>query len=181
MAKVGRSLHILATEEGFDDTVRMSDDKVLMLADTMRANFAMSVLDLPRHFVTREPQLFTRCDDIVIVSELTLQSLRDANRMSRILQMRNRKAKIHVVANQVIAKPDITVKEFEAGIEGRLRCVFPLEGKAMGKAALKGQPLVAAEPNHKIAADLHKFCIELAGVPEETKRQGLFGLRSKRK
>jgi pilus assembly protein CpaE len=181
MAKVGRSLHILATEEAFDDTVRMTDDKVLMLADTMRANFAMSVLDLPRHFVTREPQLFTRCDDIVIVSQLTLQSLRDANRMSRALQMRNRKAKIHVVANQVTAKPDITVKEFEAGIEGRLKCVFSLEGKAMGKAALKGQPLVAAEPSHKMATDLHKFCIELAGVPEETKRQGLFGLRSKRK
>jgi pilus assembly protein CpaE len=182
MAKVGRSLHILATEEAFDDTVRMSDDKILALADTMRANFAMSVLDLPRHFVTREPQLFTRCDDIVIVTELTLQSLRDANRMSRSLHLRNRKAKIHLIANQVAAKPDITVKEFESGIEGKLRCVFPLDTKAMNKAAMKGQPLAAAEPGHKMASDLHKLCIELAGVPEETKRQGgFFGRRPKRK
>ena len=77
MAKFGKSLHVLATEEAFDDTVRLTDDKVLMLADTIRANFDMAIMDLPRHFIMREPALFTRFDDIVIVGELTLQSLRD--------------------------------------------------------------------------------------------------------
>ena len=68
MAKFGKSLHVLATEEAFDDTVRLTDDKVLMLADTIRANFDMAIMDLPRHFVMREPALFSRFDDIVIVS-----------------------------------------------------------------------------------------------------------------
>ena len=54
MAKFGKSLHVLATEEAFDDAVRMSDEKVLLLADTMRANFDMTILDIPRHFVMRE-------------------------------------------------------------------------------------------------------------------------------
>ena len=169
MAKFGKSLHVLATEEGFDDTVRMTDDKVLMLADTMRANFDMAILDLPRHFVMREPALFSRFDDIVIVAELTLQSLRDANRLTRLMQARNRRPKLHIVANQVPAKPDVTVKEFEAGIEAKLRCVFPHDPKAMARAALKGQPLVDSDPKHRIVADLHRLCIELAGVPEEAK------------
>ena len=68
MAKFGKSLHVLATEEAFDDTVRLTDDKVLMLADTIRANFDMAIIDLPRHFIMREPALFSRFDDIVIVS-----------------------------------------------------------------------------------------------------------------
>ena len=85
MAKFGKSLHVLATEEAFDDTVRLTDDKVLMLADTIRANFDMAIMDLPRHFVMREPALFSRFDDIVIVSELTLQSLRDANRLMKLM------------------------------------------------------------------------------------------------
>ena len=51
----------------------------------------------------------------MIVSELTLQSLRDANRLTKLLRARNRQAKVHVIANQVAAKPDVTVKEFEAG------------------------------------------------------------------
>jgi len=180
MAKVGRGLHVLATEEAFDDTVRMSDDKVLMLADTMRANFDMSVLDLPRHFVMREPALFSRFDDIVIVAELTLQSLRDANRLSKLLQTRNRQAKIHVVANQVAPKPDVTAKEFEAGMEAKLRCVFAMDSKAMAAASLKGRPLVAADPKHKMVSDLHKFCIELAGVPEEAKQVSFFRRRLKK-
>src|SRR5690606_35221552 len=127
MARFGKGLHVLATEEAFDDAVRMSDEKVLMLADTMRANFDMSVLDLPRHFVMREPALFSRFDDVVIISELTLQSLRDTNRLTKLLSARNRQSKLHVVINQVAQKPDVTVKEFEAGMEQKLRCVFSLD------------------------------------------------------
>lgn len=180
MAKFGKNLHILATEEAFDDTVRMTDDKVLMLADTMRANFDMSILDIPRHFVMREPALFARCDDIVIVTELTLQSLRDGNRLARLMQNRNRQSKIHMVANQAPGKPDVTVKEFEAGMEAKLRCVFPSDPRAMTRASLKGQPLMGSEPKHRIIGALHKLCKELAGVPEEVK-QGFFRRRSVRK
>ncbi len=180
MAKFGKSLHVLATEEAFDDTVRLTDDKVLMLADTIRANFDMAIMDLPRHFVMREPALFSRFDDIVIVCELTLQSLRDANRLMKLLAVRNRQAKLHIIANQVAAKPDVSVKEFEAGLEAKLRCIFPHDPKAMTKMTLKGQPLTAADAKHRMVLDLHKFCIELAGVPEEVKT-GFFKRRAARK
>jgi pilus assembly protein CpaE len=172
MAKFGKSLHVLATEEAFDDTVRMTDEKVLMLADTIRANFDMAIMDIPRHFVMREPALFSRFDDIVIVGELTLQSLRDCNRLMKLMAVRNRQAKVHVVANQVTAKPDVTVKEFEAGLEAKLRCVLPHDPKTMTRMTLKGQPLVSGDAKHKIVGDLHRLSIELAGVPEETKAPG---------
>ena len=170
MAKVGKGLHVLATEESFDDTVRMTDDKVLMLTDTMRNNFDMAVLDLPRHFVMREPALFSRFDDLVIVTELTLQSLRDANRLMKLLQARNRQMKLHLVANRAPAKPDVTVKEFETGIDAKLRSVFVLDPKAFMGAALKGRPLVESNPKHRMAPELHRLCIELAGVPEAPKQ-----------
>lgn len=173
MAKFGKGLHVLATEEAFDDAVRMSDDKILMLADTMRANFDMSILDLPRHFVMREPTLFSRFDDIVVVAELTLQSLRDCNRLIRLLASRNRQAKIHVIANRTPAKPDVTPPEFEDGMEAKLQFNFPLDTRAMTAASLKARPLVAADPKHRIVTDLHRLCIELAGVPEEAKPASL--------
>jgi len=172
MAKFGKSLHVLATEEAFDDAVRMSDEKVLLLADTMRANFDMTILDIPRHFVMREQALFSRFDDLVIVAELTLQSLRDVNRLMKLLQSRNRSMKFHIVANRAPAKPDVSVKEFEAGTEGKLRCVLGLDPKPFAAAAMKGQSLVGANPKHRIVPSLHRLCIELAGVPEEPK-QGL--------
>jgi pilus assembly protein CpaE len=179
MAKFGKSLHVLATEEAFDDTVRLTDDKVLMLADTIRNNFDMAIMDLPRHFIMREPALFSRFDDVVIVSELTLQSLRDVNRLLKLMAVRNRQAKVHVIANQVTGKPDVTVKEFEGGMEGKLRCVFPHDPKVMTRSTLKGQPLVASDPKHKLVGDLHRLCIELAGVPEEVKTR--FSWRRARK
>ena len=169
MAKFGKSLHVLATEEAFDDTVRLTDDKVLMLADTMRANFDMAIMDLPRHFVMREPALFSRFDDIVIVTRADAAVAARRQPADEAAGARNRQAKLHVIANQVPAKPDVTVKEFEAGMETKLRCVFPHDPKAMTKMTLKGQALATADAKHKIVADLHRLCIELAGVPEETK------------
>lgn len=180
MAKFGKSLHVLATEEAFDDTVRLTDDKVLMLADTIRNNFDMAIMDLPRHFVMREPALFNRFDDIVIVTELTLQSLRDANRLMKLMNVRNRQAKVHVIANKVASKPDVSLKEFEAGMEAKLRCAFPYDPKVMSKSAFKGQPIATTDPKHRLVADLHRLCIELAGVPEEVKT-GFFRRRTARK
>ncbi len=170
MTKFGKNLHVMATEESFDDAVRMSDDKLLMLADTMRNNFDMTVLDVPRHFVMREPVLFSRFDDLVLVAELTLQSLRDTNRLLKLLSSRHRQLKIHVVVNHVPAKPEIAISEFETGIDGKLRSVFMLDPKAYHGAALKGQPIVLTHPKHRMVGELHRLCIELAGIPEEPKR-----------
>jgi pilus assembly protein CpaE len=180
MAKFGKSLSILATEEAFDDTMAMTDDKYLTLADNMRNNFDMTILDIPRHFIMREPALFSRCDEIVIVTELNLQSLRDSNRLSRLMRVRNSKAKIHVIANKTPAKPDVSAKEFEEGMESALRCNFALDSKALAKASLQGEPLVSADPKHKMSGDLHKLCIEMAGVPEEAKK-GFFKRHLSRK
>jgi pilus assembly protein CpaE len=169
MTKFGKSLHVLGTEEALNDTVRMSDEKLLMLVDAMRSNFDMTVLDLPRHFVIREPALFSKLDDIVIVTELTLQGLRDSNRLLRLFAARNHDAKIHVVANNVATKPDVAVAEFEAGMEAKLRCCFASDCKAMSQASFRGQPLAGADAKHKLVQSLYGLCKELAGVPEDTK------------
>ena len=115
MAKFGKSLHVLATEEAFDDTVRMTDDKVLMLVDTIRDNFDMAMMDLPRHFVMREPALFSRFDDIVIVIELTLQSLRDVNRLTKLIASATGRRSSTSSPTRSRAKPDVTARSSRRG------------------------------------------------------------------
>lgn len=181
MNKVGRGLHVLATEEALDDQVRMSDDKMVMLAQTMHANFDISILDLPRRFVLREATLLGKCDEFVIVAEPTLQSLRDTNRYKGFLAFHNPKARMHVVLNRIMPNCGVTVKEFEDGLDMPARCKFQMDCKSVTKATMRGEPLAAASPKHRIVTDLHRLCIELAGIPEETRKKGLFGrLRAKK-
>ena len=84
MTRMTKSLHVLAAEEDYDEPVQITDDKMLRLAETMRDNFDMCVLDMPRFFLQREAALFSRFDDLVIVAELSLSALRDANRIAKI-------------------------------------------------------------------------------------------------
>ncbi len=45
--------------------------------------------------------------------------------------------------------------------------------KSFAGAALKGRSLIDHNPKHRMIADLHRLCIELAGVPEEPKQSFL--------
>ena len=77
--------------------------------------------------------------------------------------------------------PIVSVAEFEAGMEAPLRTTFPHDPKVMSKATLKGQPLATTDPKHRMVTELHRLCIELAGVPEEVKAGGgFFRRRAKR-
>ena len=185
MAKFGKSLHVLATEEAFDDTVRLTDDKVLMLADTIRANFDMAIMDLPRHFVMREPALFSRFDDIVIVSELTLQSLRDVNRLIEADGGRaTGRRRSTSSPTRSAAKPDVTVKEFEAGMEAQAPLRLPARPEGDGaRSTLKGQPLATAraeaQDRHRPAPALHRARRRAGGG--RRRGGGFFRRRAKRK
>lgn len=170
MTRMTKTLHVLATEEDYDDTVRISDDKMLRLADTMRANFDMSVLDMPRHFLNREAALFSRFDDLVVVAELSLAGLRDANRIAKVATQRNHECSLHVLANRVSAKPEVSPKEFEAGLERPLRASFASDTKAMNRANLAARPLAQQEPKHRMTTTLIGMCKEMAGVPEDVRR-----------
>ncbi|MEM8569601.1 MAG: P-loop NTPase [Pseudomonadota bacterium] len=174
MEKVGKGLHVLATEEALDDQVQMSDDKMSLLAQTMHANFDTSILDLPRRFVLREAGLLAKCHEFVLVAEPTLQSLRDTNRIKNFLALCNREARVHVILNRVTPQCELTVKEFEEGLEASVRCTFPIERKMLAKSTMKGEPLSSALPKHKISVGLHRLCIELAGIPEDTRKKGVF-------
>lgn len=169
MTKIGTYLHVLATEEKFDDAVRMSDEKLLMLSDILRSNFDIAVLDIPRHFVMREPALFTKLDDLVLVAELTLQSARDTNRLMKLIAGRNRQLKMHVVVNQVPGKPEVTLEEFATAIDTKPEASFGQDPKSFNGAAFKGKPLVVQNPKHRIVADLHRFCLSVTGVREAAK------------
>ena len=126
----------------------------------------MAIMDLPRHFIMREPALFTRFDDIVIVGELTLQSLRDVNRLLKLMAVRNRQAKVHVIANQVGGQARRDGEGVRGGDGGAAALRLPARPEGHGADDAQG-PAAGARPTpkHKIVADLHRLCIELAGVP----------------
>ena len=139
-----------------------------MLADTLAGQLRHGDHGPAAPLRHAQSALLSRFDDVVIVAELTLQWLRDSNRLMKLMAVRNRQAKVHVVADQVAAQPDVTVKEFEAGMEGSpLR--FPARPEGEEQVDDEGAALVASDPGHRMVADLHKLCIELAGVPEEAK------------
>jgi len=167
---LGKQLHLLASEENLD-AGRPSDLNAskTFLAGTAKAGDIVLV-DLPRHVVVQQNGIFELFDEVVVVTDASLASLRDACRLLRLLRSRHDRTKAHVVLNNRDAKPEVTRKEMEKGLEQPIDIELSYARDVILRCELAGEPLARAMPEHGIVAELSRLAIQLAGVREARPR-----------
>lgn len=169
---VGERLSVLAAEEPIDDAPQVAANAVPNVVRTLRERYDLVVLDIPRHVLTDRPDALEGLTDLVVVSDLTLSSLRDTNRLMRFLQSQGNKAQTQIVANRVDKKEpgEIDAKEFDRELEGTLGRRIGADAENFAKAALAGKPLGEAAPKSRTMADLRGLLTDLAGEPRKKKK-----------
>ena len=167
---LGKQLHLLASEESLE-TLRPSDINTskTFLKSTAKAGDIVLV-DLPRHVVVQQNGIFELFDEVVIVTDASLASLRDACRLLRVLRSRHDRLKAHVVLNNRDAKPEVTRKEMEKGLEQPIDVELAYARDVILRCELAGEPLARAVPDHAIVAELSRLAVQLAGVREARPR-----------
>src|SRR3546814_12035521 len=84
---------------------------------------------MPTRLGVAQPELLSVANEIVIVCDLSLASLRDVNRVRRFAGAAGSEARQTVVANLVGTRKggQLAKADFEKGLEGRIECIIPLE------------------------------------------------------
>jgi pilus assembly protein CpaE len=96
--------------------------------------------------------------NVVLVTELTLASARDAIRLLAAFKTTCPGARVTLVANKVPANgSEITRKDFETSIEHAIDLVVPLDTKLAVKAAKLGKCLAETARGTKVSAPLNKL------------------------
>lgn len=139
----GDYLAVLGGEEPLDDLVSVEQGAVAQLMSTLRDKYDFIFADLPARVAVLQPDAFANANEVVLVCDLSLASLRDVNRMLRFLKASDFEGRVSLVANLVGSgkKGQLTQAEFEKGLETKIGFFVPFDDKSAAKASNYGQPL----------------------------------------
>src|SRR5690606_34905665 len=125
----------------------------VQLEEEFRHAFEMTMIDLPRHMLINYPHVLADVNVVILATEMTLASARDAIRILSWLKTNAPHALPLVVANNVQSGlAEIGKADFEASIERKINFSIPYDQKAAVNAAKLGQTFVDANRSTKAAS-----------------------------
>ena len=128
----------------------------------------MTVIDLPRNMLINFPHLLADVNVVVVATEMTLASARDAIRILSWLKSNAPHARPIVVANKVQpAITEISRSDFEASIERKINFTVPYDVKAAANSAKLGQTFAEANRSTKAGAVMRDIAAAVMGAGDE--------------
>lgn len=181
MSRPIKHLSVLAAEESFTEKVAISDQAANLLIKEMKDKFDVIVLDIPRHLRTFSRKCLEQADHVVLVTELSLLSLRDTLRLQDMMRESLKMKPPLVVANRVgHSKHDMKMADFEKGVNDKVSFSIPFAPDifippSTEIPALKFKSAVSMKGLYQLAERLEPEAKSLLAVVKEKKGFSLLG------
>ena len=138
---------------------------VTRLLDLVSSHFDFVVFDMPRTWFSWTDNVLLGSNKVVIVSETTVPSLRQARQLMDAIRERLGERQIpQVVVNrfeQKLFSAGLRKTDIERVIGGALAALIPNDYSLVREAIDRGIPLDEVKPGNKITAQLKKFIVPL--------------------
>ena len=164
MIRANDNLAILSAEAPINSPLMTDGSAFVQLEEEFRHAFEMTVIDLPRNMLINFPHLLADVNVVVVATEMTLASARDAIRILSWLKTNAPHAVPLVVANKV--QPgvgEINKADFEASIERKINYQIPFDQRAAVNAAKLGQTFADANRSSKAASVIRDIASGVIG------------------
>jgi len=127
MHKPSKHLSVLSAEEMLGERIPIHNDAAEALTRELRAKYDIVILDIPRYLNPFTRQCLKASEHMVLVSEMTLLSLRDALRLTDVMRETLKIKPPVLVANRVglAAKQEILASDFEKGASAKIARAIP--------------------------------------------------------
>lgn len=122
IVKVGDRLNILSAEESIGEQIDYNEEAADVLIPLLKHKYDVVFLDLPRSLNAFNRKCIRMCDKVLIVTELSLQGLRDAMRMQEWMKEKLKIAPPLTIANKVDheKKYQVDTQDFEKSLNGKV-------------------------------------------------------------
>ena len=168
MIRANENLAILSAEAPISSPLMTDGAAFVQLEEEFRQAFEMTVIDLPRNMLINFPHLLTDVNVVVVATEMTLASARDAIRILSWLKSNAPHARAIVVANKVQPSiSEISRADFEASIERKINLTVPYDVKAAANSAKLGQTFAEANRSSRAGAVMREIAAAVIGAGEE--------------
>lgn len=167
MIRANDHLAILSAEAPINAPLMTDGAAFVQLEEEFRQAFEMTVIDLPRNMLINFPHLLADVNVVLLVTEMTLASARDAIRILSWLKTNAAHVQPIVIANKVQSGvAEISKADFEASIERKIDFSIPYDIKAATNAAKLGQTFADANRSAKAGVVMRDVAKSVIGLDE---------------
>ncbi len=165
MIRANDHLAILSAEAPMNSPLMTDGAAFVQLEEEFRQAFEMTVIDLPRNMLINFPHLLADVNVVLLVTEMTLASARDAIRILSWLKANAAHVQPIVIANKVQpGVAEISKADFEASIERKIGFSIPYDIKSASNAAKLGQTFADANRSSKAGTVMRDISKAVLGV-----------------
>jgi pilus assembly protein CpaE len=166
LARATDRLSLFTAPANINQIIDIPDESYSAVIEAVRRNVPYMVLDLPHSWTNWVRNLLIASDEVIIVCQPDLASLRNGKNM--IDQLKGHRVNDHpprLVLNMcgVPKRPEIPIKDFAAAIGIEPQIVVPFEPEVFGMAANNGQMISETAPTSKSSAAVDQLACALTG------------------
>lgn len=173
MVKESPNLSILGSEAALSEVMTPDPAALAHLVQELRGNFASVLIDLPRHLAAEHTFLLTDAQEIDIVTDLSLPSMRDVIRLLALCKDVAPAVTVKLICNKQTDNDEVSKADFEKAVERSFDWIIPLDRKSLVLAAKSGKPLPLAAKTSKPTGTLRRMAKEISGDSGVKKKQSV--------
>lgn len=168
MTRMASGLSVLAAPVRFAPLDSLRPDQVAAMLDVLRASHDYVVVDLPRALVGWIEPVVQRADQLIVVTDTAVSSIRHCRRLIDFFTQDNPSLAVEVVVNHQ-ARPLIRSRlhrEAARALDRRLEHWLPHDPRAACAACDRGQPVSVVAPRSALARAIARLARSTrAGLP----------------
>ena len=169
LSRCSDNLALLAAPAMLDRTIDLGEDALDQLLDLLRASVPCIVLDVPHQWSAWTKRTVLGADEILIVAEPELASLRNAKNFVDLARAaRPNDTGARLVLNQVgmPKRPEIAPAEFAKTLGTEVLSTIPFDAQLFGTAANNGQMIAEVQAGSKATEAFSQIASALTGRGE---------------
>jgi len=169
LSRCSDNLALLAAPAVLDRTVDLDEDALEQLLELLRASVPCIILDVPHQWSAWVKRTVLGADEIVIVAEPELASLRNAKNLvdlSRATRPNDAVARLVLNRVGVPKRPEINAGEFSKALGIDVLSTIPFDAQLFGTAANNGQMIAEVQAGSKATEAFTQIASMLTGRGE---------------
>lgn len=169
LSRCSDNLALLAAPAILDRTVDLDEDALEQLLELLRASVPCIILDVPHQWNAWVKRTVLGADEIVIVAEPELASLRNAKNLvdlSRATRPNDAVARLVLNRVGVPKRPEINAGEFSKALGIDVLSTIPFDAQLFGTAANNGQMIAEVQAGSKATEAFTQIASALTGRGE---------------
>ena len=151
MAEVLPGLSVYAGELHDVSQLAAYEQGLAGLVQTLKAEFPLTVIDLPRRLLSQDTGVLRELDDVVLVLAPGFGALRSAGRLLERVNSQNGATRVWNVVSHSRRDAGLSRKEIAEALGQPVTCELPLSSAEIARASVKGMPLQSEFPRSAYA------------------------------